>query len=41
LFQDKTIGFVGELSPQFITKFNLRLPVSMFELNLSNLFEIL
>ncbi len=39
LFQDKTIGFVGELSPQFITKFNLRLPVSMFELNLSNLFE--
>ena len=40
LFQDKTIGFVGELSPQFITKFNLRLPVSMFELNLSNLFEI-
>lgn len=40
-FQDKTIGFVGELSPQFITKFNLRLPVSMFELNLSNLFEIL
>ena len=41
LFHDKTIGFVGELSPQFITKFNLRLPVSMFELNLSNLFEIL
>ena len=41
LFRDKTIGFVGELSPQFITKFNLRLPVSMFELNLSNLFEIL
>lgn len=41
LFQDKTIGFVGELSPQYITKFNLRLPVSMFELNLSNLFEIL
>jgi phenylalanyl-tRNA synthetase beta chain len=40
-FRDKTIGFVGELSPQFITKFNLRLPVSMFELNLSNLFEIL
>ena len=39
LFQDKTIGFVGELSPQFITKFNLRLPVSMFELNLSNLIE--
>ena len=41
LFRDKTIGFVGELSPQFITKFNLRLPVSMFELDLSNLFKIL
>jgi phenylalanyl-tRNA synthetase beta chain len=41
LFKDKTIGFVGELSPQFITKFNLRLPVSMFELNLSNLIESL
>ena len=41
LFKDKTMGFVGELSPQFITKFNLRLPVSMFELNLSNLIESL
>jgi phenylalanyl-tRNA synthetase beta chain len=41
LFKDEIIGFVGELSPQFITKFNLRLPLAMFELNLTNLFEIL
>ena len=40
-FQDKAIGFVGEISPKYITKFNLRLPLSMFELNLSNFFEIL
>ena len=40
-FQDKAIGFVGEISPEYITKFNLRLPLSMFELNLSNFFEIL
>jgi phenylalanyl-tRNA synthetase beta chain len=40
-FQDKEIGFVGEISPEYITKFNLRLPLSMFELNLSYFFEIL
>lgn len=39
-FQDKAIGFVGEISPEYITKFNLRLPLSMFELNLSNFFQI-
>lgn len=41
LFQDKAIGFIGEISPEFITKFNLRLPLSIFEFNLSNFLEIL
>lgn len=41
LFQDKAIGLIGEISPEYITKFNLRLPLSLFELNLSNFFEIL
>jgi phenylalanyl-tRNA synthetase beta chain len=40
-FKDTIIGVVGEISPEYITKFNLRLPLSMFELNLSNLLEIL
>ena len=41
LFQDKAIGFIGEISPEYITKFNLRLPLSIFEFNLSNFLEIL
>lgn len=40
-FNNKPIGFIGELSPQIITKFNLRLPISLFELNLSHLLDIL
>ena len=40
-FKDTIIGVVGEISPAYITKFNLRLPLSMFELNLSNFLEIL
>ncbi|HEX5185751.1 MAG TPA: phenylalanine--tRNA ligase subunit beta [Nitrososphaeraceae archaeon] len=40
-FQNEIIGFLGEISPQFISKFNLRLPLSGFELNLSKLLRLL
>ena len=39
--QNEMIGFLGEISPQFISKFNLRLPLSVFELNLSKLLRLL
>ncbi|MGE3859386.1 MAG: phenylalanine--tRNA ligase subunit beta [Nitrososphaeraceae archaeon] len=39
--QNEMVGFLGEISPKFITKFNLRLPVSIFELNLSSLLRFI
>lgn len=40
LFESKTIGFIGEVTPDLITKFNLHVPLSAFELNLSSLLKI-
>ena len=37
LYESKTIGFIGEVNPDLITKFNLHIPLSAFELNLSSL----
>jgi phenylalanyl-tRNA synthetase beta chain len=39
LYEGKIIGFIGEISPNLITKFNLRIPLSAFELNLSTFFQ--
>ena len=39
LYENKLIGFIGEISPDLITKFNLRVPLSGFELNLSTCFQ--
>ncbi|HEX7142401.1 MAG TPA: phenylalanine--tRNA ligase subunit beta [Nitrososphaeraceae archaeon] len=39
LYESKIIGFIGEISPDLITKFNLRIPLSAFELNLSTFFQ--
>ncbi len=39
LYENKIIGFIGEISPDLITKFNLRVPLSGFELNLSTCFQ--
>jgi len=39
LHENKLIGFIGEISPDLITKFNLRVPLSGFELNLSTCFQ--
>lgn len=40
LFESKTIGFIGEVNPDLITQFNLHIPLSALELNLSPLLEI-
>ena len=40
LYESKTIGFIGEVTPDLITKFNLHVPLSAFELNLSSLSKI-
>ena len=37
----ENIGFIGELSPEVITNFNLLVPVSSLELNLDKLFELI
>lgn len=39
--KNEMVGFLGEISPQFISKFNLRLPLSVFELNLSKVLMLL
>jgi phenylalanyl-tRNA synthetase beta chain len=39
LYEGKTIGFIGEVNPDLITKFNLHIPLSAFELNLSSLLK--
>ena len=40
LYESKTIGFIGEVNPDLITKFNLHIPLSAFELNLSPLLKV-
>ena len=40
LYESKTIGFIGEVNPALITKFNLHIPLSAFELNLSPLLKV-
>lgn len=39
LYESKTIGFIGEVNPDLIVKFNLHIPLSAFELNLSSLLK--
>jgi phenylalanyl-tRNA synthetase beta chain len=40
IYENKTIGFIGEVTPDLITKFNLHVPLSAFELNLSPLLKV-
>jgi len=40
LYESKTIGVIGEINPDLIAKFNLHIPLSAFELNLSPLLKI-
>ena len=38
---EKKLGYIGEINPRVITNFNLEMPVSGFEINLNELFELL
>ena len=40
LYDSKPIGVIGEIKPDLIAKFNLHIPLSAFELNLSPLLNI-
>ena len=40
IYENKTIGFIGEVTPDLITKFNLHVPLSAFELNLSPFLKV-
>lgn len=37
----KNVGFIGEVHPRILTNFGLLVPISVFELNLEKIFEIL
>jgi phenylalanyl-tRNA synthetase beta chain len=39
--KNKEVGFIGEVNPKVIHNFNLEMPVIAFELNLSELFELI
>lgn len=41
LLKGKKIAYIGEIHPQVLNNFELEMPVSAFELNLTELFEIL
>jgi phenylalanyl-tRNA synthetase beta chain len=40
IYKSKTIGFIGEVTPDLITKFNLHVPLSAFEFNLSPVLKV-
>lgn len=41
IINKKQIGFIGELHPQVISNFNIELPISVFEIDLNELFEVM
>ncbi len=41
LVKNKTVAYIGEISPKVLQNFNLQMPAAGFELNLSGLFEII
>jgi len=40
IVKGKKIGYIGEIHPKVISNFGLKFPVSAFEINLSELFEV-
>jgi len=36
----KRVAYIGEISPEVLTEFNLEMPVAVFELNLTDLFSV-
>ncbi|MBS3107606.1 phenylalanine--tRNA ligase subunit beta [Candidatus Woesearchaeota archaeon] len=41
LIKGRKVAYIGEIHPQVLDNFNLKMPVSAFELNLTDLYEIL
>ena len=41
LLNGKGIAYIGELSPEVLSNWDLQMPVAAFELNLSDMFELL
>jgi phenylalanyl-tRNA synthetase beta chain len=37
--EDKTIGFIGEIHPKILRNWKIKMPVSLFEINLEKVFE--
>ncbi len=37
--EDKTIGFIGEIHPKILRNWKIKMPVSLFEVNLEEIFE--
>jgi len=38
---EKDVAYIGEINPQVLSNFNLEMPVAAFELNLTELFEVI
>jgi len=38
-FNNKTIGFLGEIHPKILKKWHIKMPVALFEINLEDIFE--
>lgn len=39
IFENKSIGFLGEIHPRILKNWKIKMPVSLFEINLENIFE--
>ena len=39
--KNKEVAYIGEIAPEVLSKWDLIVPVSAFELNLSELFEVM
>ena len=39
LFENKKIGFIGEIHPKILSSWKIKMPVSIFEINLEEIFE--
>ena len=41
LVKGKPVAYIGEIAPEVLSNFALEVPVSTFELNLTDLFEVM
>jgi phenylalanyl-tRNA synthetase beta chain len=38
-FNNKSIGFIGEIHPKILTNFRIKMPVSLLEINIDDILE--